>query len=939
MKRNVRSKMNIMLFGLILSVSLVSMSLFAPGLTEAFAADPAQFPITITVSNIVSNLPWPSTTFTLSCQKAPNLTLWEQAPGGAAWQAVGVFVLPVTLTRNTLGTWSYFVTQTNIDSGKVTYVSPTITVNVPASLAAPALAVISRPMPSFAFPLNWTKNNGDYIYQLMEDTKSDFSTVNPVQYWPSGNFVSIPPRQPGIYYYHVRAWNNLPEKGGIASAWSNPITVTVLSDADYKDLIARKTFDYFIAATSPNGLTLDRFSSGGTQNGVNSIAASGFYLSALTVGAERGWITQSDAYNRAKTTLQTFVAGTPNVHGFFYHFLKADGTPSNTPFLEVSSIDTALLMTGALQAGEYFGGDIKTLADSIYRRVEWNWMYDANLNLIHQAWHDSGAFEGYYNTYSEGILLYLLAIGSPTHAIPAESFYGFHRPKGGYGGPDFVFTPGGQVFTYQYAQTWFDFRNTTDALGVNWWQNSIEGVRSNQRFASNNSGSGYSGYMWGITACDGPDGYHAYGAQPSYGNYADGTIAPTGIGGSIVLAPDIALPALKYIYVTYGDKIWSPYGFIDSFNAKSNWYDSDYISIDQGVILLMLANERSGLMWKTFMKNRNVLRALSRTHFSGYTAPDVVLEDFEDENFWTPDTTVGWWDSDGNAVYRRMNTYVVAYDGRVSMEVNYSKNGDPWSLMGACFSAANPRRDFSFYDTLTLKVYNSANILVKLRDQAQTEKDTGIFRAKNTAAWNSLSFDISNTGVDKTAIDNILLFVDPGDASSAGNIYLDQIKLENRKSVTVEDFEDGNFWTPETSLGWWDVDGAMVYQRAGSKDPSHGGFASMRVSYAKNGLSWSCFGGYIAGSNPLRDFTKHNRLAFWVFGTGDILVKLRDRTLHEADLGTGHAANSYGWTRMVFDYTNVDSINLSDIDNILFFVAPGDPSASGTIYLDDIVLE
>ncbi|MDD4879369.1 MAG: glucoamylase family protein [Candidatus Omnitrophica bacterium] len=932
MKRSARDNMKKILFVLVLSVSMSSILLFAPGPAEA-----APIQLNLTISNVV-NLPGgTSTSFTLSWgRNLPQMTVYEHAPGSNTFIEVRRNYNMQSLTATGVGTWSYYVTRT--DNGQTTYISQVVNITVP-TLPMPVLSPVSRPMPSFTFPLNWSKSSGDYIYELAEDTNPGFTTVNPPQYWPRVNYENIPARQPGTYYYRVRAWDKLPEWGGIASAWSDAITVTVLSDADFKDLIARKTFDYFIASTYPSGLTLDRFSTTGTQSGVMSIASSGFYLSALTVGVERGWITRGEGYDRAKKTLQTIAVGTPRVHGFYYHFLKADGTPSDTPFREVSTIDTALLIAGALQAGEYFGGDIKALADYIYKRVEWDWMYDPNLGLMRQAWHEPDNFQGYYNVYSEAIVLYLLAIGSPTHAIPAESFYVFHRPKGGYGGPDFTFTPGGQVFTYQYAQAWFDFRNTADALGVNWWQNSIEGVRANQRFAIDNRGSGYSEYMWGITACDGPDGYNAYGARPAYGNYADGTIAPTGMGGSIVLAPDIALPGLKYIYATYGDKVWNTYGFIDAFNVERNWYDPDYIGIDQGIILLMFENGMSGLIWNTFMKNQHVLRSLSRAHFSGYTAPDIVLEDFEDGNFWTPDTTVGWWDSNGNTVYRRMNTYTVAFDGRVSMEVNYSKNGDPWSLTGAWFSAANPHRDFSFYDTLTLKVYNSANILVKLRDQAQTEKDAGTFKAKNTAAWNNLSFDIANTGVNKSAIDNILLFVDPGDEASSGNIYLDQIKLENRKSVTVEDFEDGNFWSPAASLGWWDGDGTMVYQRAGSKDPSHGGFAAMRVSYAKNGLPWSCFGGYIDNSNPLHDFTKHNRLAFWVFGTCDIMVKLRDRSFHEAELGKGRAANSYGWTRMVFDYTSVDSINLSDIDNILFFVAPGDASASGTICLDDIVLE
>jgi hypothetical protein len=850
---------------------------------------------------------------------------------------------PLQLTRTTPGTWQYRVVfgwRASNGQIQVTGQSNQVSVVVPTPVKPDLLSPPRSPLKE-GFRLQWTNDPGDFIYQLSEDTRSDFTTPDSPQYWPSSNSENIPAKTPGVYYYRVRSWNKLPQNGGIASAWSNVISVKVLSDEEFLELIERRVFDYFLATTSATGLTLDRLGTDGTANGVASVAAGGFYLSALTVGAEKAWIERTEAYNRAKTALTTYLNGTPTVHGFFYHFLKADGTPSDVPFREVSSIDTALLAAGALQAGEYFGGEVKTLADSIYRRIEWSWMLDPGLNLLHQSWTETNGFQGYYNSYSEAILAYLLAIGSPTYPIPPGTFYSFARPKGSYQGPEFIFTPGGEIFTYQYPHAWFDFRSTRDELGVNWWQNSIEGVRANQRFAADNSAQGYSALLWGLTACDGPDGYKAYGARPSYYLFSDGTVAPTGAGASIALAEDLSLPSLKHLYAVHGDLIWKTYGFVDSFNPARNWVDGYYIGIDQGIMLLMLENRKSQLIWRTFMNNEHAIRALSRAHFSGYfnAEPDVTLDDFEDGNFWTPEAFLGWWESAGTNVYRRAAVTSPVYEGNLAMRVEYTKNGDAWSIMGAHLAASNPKKDFSRHELVTLNVYGACDLLLKLRDQTRAEQDVATLRAKNPNGWNRLIFDYSALGIDKKAVDNLLIFVDPGNGATSGTIFLDQIKLETRKPVVLENFEDASFWTPDTSLGWWDVDGTRVYRRSQSKDPSRGGFGAMKVEYTKDGLAWSFFGGHLSAANPGRDFSRFTRLVVWVYGKADLLVKLRDRALRQAELGTGHATNTNGWTRLVFDFSRATGVDLTDIDNILFFVDPGNPSSSGSISFDDIALE
>lgn len=916
--------------------------------------------IDLRVSDLHNGSP-SSTTFTLSWSPPSDSSfgewLIEYTPcypqsGCSRILAWGNATTPLTLTRGTRGRWGYRVVFGWMASSgriQVTGQSNTVWVHVPSPMT-PMLFEPLRPPLDNGFQLQWTHDPyGNFIYQLMEDTRPDFSTPNAPQYWPSGNGEPIPPKAPGTYYYRVRAWNQLPEQGGAASDWSNPIAVGVLAEDGFLELYGRALFDYLVDTTSPTGLTLDRLPTSGSPDGIASIAAGGFYLSALIVGAERGWMSRQDAYDRAKTALQTYRDGTPTVHGFFYHFLKPDGSPSDRPFLEVSSIDTALLLAGALQAGEYFGGEVQELAEALYRRVEWPWLFDPTLNLMRWGWVDEarGFYQGgYYDAYSEAILLYLLAIGSPTHPIPAVSFYSFARPKGNYRGPDFVFNGGGHLFTYQYAQAWYDFRNTTDALGVNWWQNSIEAARANQRFAIDHPRDGYNEFVWGLTSSDGPNatpenpyGYTAYGALPAYGNIHDGTIAPTGIGGSIALVPDIALPSLKYLYRTYGDQIWQRYGFVDAFNPNRGWVDGFYIGIDQGIMLAMLENFRSGLMWRTFMQNEHVQRSLARAGFSGHVPEDVALETFEDERFWTPETTVGWWDSAGTAVYRRANEFDTVAEGRVAMRVDYTKRGDPYSLMGAHLAPSNALRDFSRHALVTLRLRGDGELLVKLRDAAQAEADVARRRAPDPNAWARLTFDFSASPLATQAIDNVLFFVDPGDGSSSGTMFLDDIRLENRHPIVIEEFEDDSFWTPETTVGWWDIDGTRVYRRSRSKDPSLGGFGAMRLEYTKDGLPWSLFGAFISPANPRRDFSQRSQLAVSVYGEAELLVKLRDRALNEVELGRARATSSRGWTRLVFDYAGAGGIDLRDVDNVLFFVAPGDPSAAGTIYLDDLVIE
>jgi hypothetical protein len=373
--------------------------------------------------------------------------------------------------------------------------------------------------------------------------------------------------------------------------------LTILSDDEFLDRVEKDTFRFFWEEVNEkNGLIRDS----SNKWAPSSIASVGFGLVAICVAQSRGWITYKEAYDRILTTLITFRDKVPNEHGFFYHWIDMK-TAKRAWSSEVSSIDTSLFLAGALFAAEYFKGTkIERVAFSIYERVEWPWMLNKK-NVLNMGWKPEEGFLPYYwDTYSELMIIYALAIGSPTYPISPETWYNWKRPVGEYKGYRLVYCSTGSLFTYQYAHAWIDFRDLDDK-GINWWQNSIEAVKANRQFCIDNKDKfkTYEENVWGITASTGPDGYKGYGAKPGAG-FHDGTICPAAVGGSIALMPEISIKTLKYMYKKYGKKIYGKYGFKDAFNVDRNWFSNEYLGISEGIILLMIENYRSGLVWEYF---------------------------------------------------------------------------------------------------------------------------------------------------------------------------------------------------------------------------------------------------------------------------------------------------------------------------------------------------
>lgn len=382
------------------------------------------------------------------------------------------------------------------------------------------------------------------------------------------------------------------------------------------DLESRKSFDFFwkeanTDKSSPGyGLIRDR-APGNPE--LTSVASVGFGLTAIAIGADRKWISKDEARERASGTLSTLLLHAEQKNGFFYHFLKMNDAKRSGKS-EVSIIDTAIAVNGALTAGEYFGGDVKSKAEELYKRIDWEWFRDPDRNMFHMAYSPEDGFKGRWDFYAEQLMLYILAAGSPTHPTNPGMFYSFQRDVKSYGGgKPFIHSWFGSLFTYQYSHAWFDFRGKKDKQGVNWWENSVIATKANLQFSVDQSKQyrTLGPNAWGLTAADGPKGYEGrYGAAPSGvandQHYVDGTVPPSGAAGSIVFAPAEAKAALEH----YSEipELWGEYGFKDAYNSDVTpaWFDKDVIGIDKGITLLMIENYRDGFVWNTFMKNKFV---------------------------------------------------------------------------------------------------------------------------------------------------------------------------------------------------------------------------------------------------------------------------------------------------------------------------------------------
>jgi hypothetical protein len=396
-----------------------------------------------------------------------------------------------------------------------------------------------------------------------------------------------------------------------------------LSAADqiFLEDLERREFQYFWEQADPRtGLVPDRARTDNSpldenHRDVASIAATGFGLTALCIAAERKWVEPDQAKERVRTTLRFFAGRAEQFHGWFYHWLDAKSGARRWQS-EVSSIDTALLLSGVLTVRQKFADDqeIVRLATEIYERVDFRWMLNKHPTLLSHGWKpETGFLKPRWDTFSEDTILYLLAIASPAHAISPRSWYAFKRERMNYAGFTYITTKAVPLFMHQYAHAWIDYRQRREQKGwrTDYFLNSISATRAHRAFCINLAKEfpGYGPDMWGITASDSIKGYMAWGGPPR-DPAIDGTVVPAAAGGSLMFTPAISLRTLRAMKEKFGEKVYGRYGFTDAFNPNNGWTDSDVIGINIGIMLLSAENLRSALVWHWFMRNAEVPKAM-----------------------------------------------------------------------------------------------------------------------------------------------------------------------------------------------------------------------------------------------------------------------------------------------------------------------------------------
>jgi hypothetical protein len=424
--------------------------------------------------------------------------------------------------------------------------------------------------------------------------------------------------------------------------------------------LQRNTFQYFWKETNPNnGLLRDNTSADDVPS---SIAGVGLALASYPTGVERSFVTRAAAAERALATLRFFwnapQGSTPDVtgyRGFFYHFLDVT-TGRRAWKSELSTIDTTILIAGALTSAAYFDqatdteSEVRELADSLYQRVDWRWAQNRKATVCH-GWSPESGFQRYHwEGFNEALILYVLGLGSPTHPLPAESYRAWSRTyrwKKLYG-HEFLY--GGPLFMHQLSHIWIDFRKLQDAFmrekAIDYFENSRRATYVNQQYAIRNP-RGFRDYgqnAWGITASNGPGpttrriqgvtrrfrGYVARGVP--YGP-DDGTLAPWAVAASLPFAPEIVLPTLAHCSKAYPNTE-NEYGLVCSFNPtfpgrgpnSSGWVSKDHFALDQGPVILMIENYRSGLVWRLMRSCPPIVVGLRRAGFSGGWLTSKVTE-------------------------------------------------------------------------------------------------------------------------------------------------------------------------------------------------------------------------------------------------------------------------------------------------------------------------
>jgi hypothetical protein len=406
---------------------------------------------------------------------------------------------------------------------------------------------------------------------------------------------------------------------GQAATPVRPASSRLLSEQDLgflEDLEHAACLFFLEQAEPTTGQVLDRATNKNPDGKLDtrfvaSIAATGFGLSGLCIADRRGYAPTDRIKKQVITTLQFHLDKMPNEHGFFYHF---NDVKTGQPLInsEVSSIDTAILLCGVLTCRSYFKDPrITDLATQLYNRVDWPWMLNGG-KTFSMGWRPSTGFIATrWDHYCELMMLYLLAIGSPTHPVSPESWSAFTRPPVKFETFNYISGPD-PLFVHQYSHAWFDFARKRDAY-ADYFANSIVATRAHKAFCLSLN-RGYNDDYWGVSASDWEHGYTAWGGPPLMGP-VDGSVVPCATAGSLPFLPRDCVRVLRSLRDTYGTDAWGRYGFCDAFHPQLHWYDTDVLGIDVGIGLLMAENLRTAFIWEIFMENPEPVAAMKACGF------------------------------------------------------------------------------------------------------------------------------------------------------------------------------------------------------------------------------------------------------------------------------------------------------------------------------------
>lgn len=485
--------------------------------------------------------------------------------------------------------------------------------------------------------LAWSANkesdlSGYKIYRS-EKTKNDF------QLWKTsyGNFVTVAldwlteTEKDKAFDYQITAFNKSGEESLPTTAKSAALN-TNMTDNDWLDMTQRATFRYFWDYAHPvSGLARER----NTNDDVVTMGGSGFGIMAILVGIERGYITREEGLNRM-VQIASFLQIADKFHGVFPHWMNGN-TGKTIPFSQYDDgadlVETSFLLQGLLTARQYFDKndaletDLRSIITQIWEKTEFNWFRQGTANVLYWHWSPKHQWKMDFalRGFNEAHIVYILAKASSKFPISSNLY------KNGWAGANYLngqsfygnkldvgWGKGGPLFFSHYSYIGFDPRGKKDAY-CNYFIRNQAHTYINRGYCIENPKKfpNYSAECWGLTASDTYNGYTAH--EPSNDN---GTISPTAALSSMPYSPKESLIALKHFYRTYGKKVYGEFGFYDAFNVSKNWFANSYLAIDQGPIICMIENYRTGLLWDKFMKNPEIAPALAELGFVTDNAVD-----------------------------------------------------------------------------------------------------------------------------------------------------------------------------------------------------------------------------------------------------------------------------------------------------------------------------